>query len=152
MAALEPEVEDPKSGKNLSPSPEVLNDELTLGFLCDSLRMLIIGVTTPSELDHQMDLDIETQRRGNHEPVSALGSIAEALPGLGIVAAVLQNRAHHAGDRRLARDGGRKSGSSSLVATLLGILLCYGVWGLRPRDRIPLPRSKRNISKSCVRP
>ena len=128
MAALEPEVEDPKSGKIFPNHPEVLKDELTLGFLCDSLRMLVIGATTPNELDHLMDLDIETQRRGNHEPVSALSSIADALPGLGIVAAVLGVVITMQAIGGSPETVGEKV-AAALVGTFLGILLCYGVVG-----------------------
>src|ERR1019366_1302575 len=69
--------------------PEFLADPPTRDFVCDSLRILVVGVTTPSDLDQLMDLDIEVQRRGRLEPVAALHAVAEALPGLGIVAAVL---------------------------------------------------------------
>ena len=89
VMALESDVEDPAKSRIFSHYPEVLKDREILRFLCDSLRMLVIGVTTPHDLDHLMDLDIEIQRRGQHEPVAALSSIADALPGLGIVAAVL---------------------------------------------------------------
>jgi chemotaxis protein MotA len=128
MAALEPEVEDPKNGRIFPNHPECIKDEPTLGFLCDSLRMLVIGVTTPNELDHLMDLDIETQRRGNHEPVSALSSIADALPGLGIVAAVLGVVITMQAIGGSPETVGEKV-AAALVGTFLGILLCYGVVG-----------------------
>lgn len=128
MAAMEPEVEDPKGGRIFPNHPGILKDVLTLGFLCDSFRMLVIGVTTPNELDHLMDLDIKTQRRGNHEPVSALSAIADALPGLGIVAAVLGVVITMQAIGGSPETVGEKV-AAALVGTFLGILLCYGVVG-----------------------
>src|SRR5690348_6421126 len=72
VMALESDVETPANSRIFSNYPELLKDKPTLHFFCDSLRMLVIGVTTPHELDHLMDLDIETQRRSQHEPVNAL--------------------------------------------------------------------------------
>jgi chemotaxis protein MotA len=128
MLGLEPEVEDPQKSRLFARYPEIRNDPATLGFFCDSLRMLVIGVTTPQELDHLMDLDIEIQRRGDQEPVSALASIADALPGLGIVAAVLGVVITMQAIGGSPASVGEKV-AAALVGTFLGILLCYGVVG-----------------------
>jgi chemotaxis protein MotA len=128
MPGLEPEIEEPGKSRLFARYPELRNDPATLGFFCDSLRLLVIGVTTAQELDHLMDLDIEIQRRGNQEPVSALASVADALPGLGIVAAVLGvviTMQTIGGSPALV---GEKV-AAALVGTFLGILLCYGVVG-----------------------
>ena len=97
-------------------------------FLCDSLRMLVIGITNAAELDRLMDLDIEVQRRGDHEPAGALGAIAEALPGLGIVAAVLGVVITMSSIGGAPESIGQKV-AAALVGTFIGILLCYGVVG-----------------------
>ena len=86
---FEQDVEDPDSSRIFSNHPDFLRDQPTRDFVCDSLRMLVVGLTTPSDLDHLMDLDIEVQRKGRLEPVTAMHAVADALPGLGIVAAVL---------------------------------------------------------------
>jgi|SRR5579871_675333 len=125
---LEPDVEDPKNSRIFKNYPELLQDPPTLNFLCDSLRMVVIGATTPGELDHLMDLDIEIQRRGNHEPVSALSSVADALPGLGIVAAVLGVVITMQAIGGSPETVGEKV-AAALVGTFVGILLCYGVVG-----------------------
>jgi chemotaxis protein MotA len=125
---LEAEVEDPKGGRIFSQYPELLQDRPTMAFLCDSLRLIVIGVTTPAELDHLMQLDIETQRRGNHAPVSALSSVADSLPGLGIVAAVLGVVITMQSIGSTPEMVGEKV-AAALVGTFLGILLCYGVVG-----------------------
>jgi len=128
IMALEPDVEKPRESRIFSKYPALFRDSQTLSFLCDSLRMLVIGVITPHELDHLMDLDIEVQRRGRHEPVSALSAVADALPGLGIVAAVLGVVITMEAIGGSPETVGQKV-AAALVGTFLGILLCYGVVG-----------------------
>ena len=128
VMALENDVENPQKSRIFSHYPELLKDRETLHFFCDSLRMLVIGVTTPHELDHLMDLDIEIQRRGQHEPVAALSSVADALPGLGIVAAVLGVVITMGALGGPPEEIGHKV-AAALVGTFLGILLCYGLVG-----------------------
>jgi chemotaxis protein MotA len=87
-----------------------------------------MGAGTANDLDQLMDLDIDVQRRGGHEPVRAFTSVADALPGLGIVAAVLGvviTMQSIGGAPELI---GEKV-AAALVGTFLGILLCYGVVG-----------------------
>ncbi|MBZ5575391.1 MAG: flagellar motor stator protein MotA [Acidobacteriia bacterium] len=128
IMSLETDVEEPHNSRIFSNYPEMLKDREALHFLCDSLRMLVIGVTTPHELDHLMDLDIEVQRRGRMEPVNALSSVADALPGLGIVAAVLGVVITMEAIGGSPETVGQKV-AAALVGTFLGILLCYGVVG-----------------------
>jgi chemotaxis protein MotA len=127
-AGLEEDVEKPESSRIFSNYPEFLKVTATRDFVCDSLRMLVIGATSSQELDQMMDLDIEVQRRGRQEPVNALSSIADALPGLGIVAAVLGvviTMESIGGSPELV---GQKV-AAALVGTFLGIFLCYGLVG-----------------------
>lgn len=126
--ALEPDVEGPETSRIFSNYPGFLKDHAARDFICDSLRMLVIGVTTPQELDHLMDLDIDIQRRGRHEPVGALSTIADSLPGLGIVAAVLGVVITMEAIGGSPETVGQKV-AAALVGTFLGILLCYGVVG-----------------------
>ena len=125
---LEPDIEDPPNSRIFRNYPGFLGDRATRGFVCDSLRMCVIGVTTPHELDQLMDLDIEVQRRGRHEPVNALSTVADSLPGLGIIAAVLGVVITMEAIGGPAEGVGQKV-AAALVGTFLGILLCYGVVG-----------------------
>lgn len=125
---LEQDVEDPDSSRIFSQYPEFLRNAAAREFICDSLRMLVIGVTSPQELDQLMDLDIEVQRRGRHEPVGALSTLADSLPGLGIVAAVLGIVITMESIGGSPETVGQKV-AAALVGTFLGILLCYGVVG-----------------------
>ncbi|HLI84358.1 MAG TPA: flagellar motor stator protein MotA [Bryobacteraceae bacterium] len=126
--ALERHIEDPASSSIFSQYPELLRDNSTMNFLCDSLRLLVIGATTAGEIDRLMETDIEVQRRGHHQPVSALNAIADALPGLGIVAAVLGVVITMQSIGAAPQTVGEKV-AAALVGTFLGILLCYGVVG-----------------------
>lgn len=125
---LENDVDDPDSSRIFSNYPDFLRDKATRALICDSLRMLVVGVTTPEELDRLMDLDIEVQRRARYDPVNALSSVAEALPGLGIVAAVLGIVITMGAIGGSPETVGEKV-AAALVGTFLGILLCYGVVG-----------------------
>jgi chemotaxis protein MotA len=128
VMALEEDIENPKSSRIFSKYPEFLRDAAMREFLLDSLRMVVIGVTDATELDRLMDVDIEVQRRGDHEPAGALGAIAEALPGLGIVAAVLGVVITMGSIGGAPETIGQKV-AAALVGTFIGILLCYGVVG-----------------------
>lgn len=128
IVQLESDVEQPEKSRIFSRYPDFLQDETTRDFVCDSVRMLVIGVTTPHELDHLMDLDIDVQRRGHHESAGALSAIADALPGLGIVAAVLGVVITMQAIGGSPESVGQKV-AAALVGTFLGILLCYGVVG-----------------------
>jgi len=128
MMEMEEDMDHPEDSRIFSNYPGFLADKVTRNFVCDSLRMLVLGVTTAHELDQLMDLDIEVQRRGRHEPVSALASVADALPGLGIVAAVLGVVITMEAIGGSPETVGQKV-AAALVGTFLGILLCYGVVG-----------------------
>jgi chemotaxis protein MotA len=128
VMSLEEDIEKPATSRIFSKYPKFLRDAGLRQFLCDSLRMVVIGVTNVDELDQLMDLDIEVQRRGDHEPAGALSAIAEALPGLGIVAAVLGVVITMSSISGAPETIGQKV-AAALVGTFIGILLCYGVVG-----------------------
>jgi chemotaxis protein MotA len=128
VSQLENDIDHPSESPIFSNHPEFLRDVATRNFVCDSLRMLVIGSTTPAEIDQLMDLDIESQRHSHFEPVGALHSVAEALPGLGIVAAVL-GVVITMGAIGGSPDSVGQKVAAALVGTFLGILLCYGVAG-----------------------
>jgi len=128
VVALESDVETPSKSRIFGRYPEFLRDPETRDFICDSLRMMVIGGTTPHELDQLMDLDIDVQRRGRHAPVAALQTVADSLPGLGIVAAVLGVVITMEAIGGSPESVGQKV-AAALVGTFLGILLCYGVVG-----------------------
>src|SRR5580658_4452355 len=125
---LEEEVDHPEKSPVLSKYPRFLKSHHALEFFCDTLRMAVSGGVDPMDIDQMMEVDLEVHHREAGEPVAALSTMADSLPGLGIVAAVLGVVI------TMGSLGGPKEEigehvASALVGTFLGILLCYGVFG-----------------------
>lgn len=125
--AIEADVEKPETSTILAANPALLADHHALTFLCDSLRMSITGFDT-FELDQLLDLDIEVHHREASQPVTALTTVADAMPGLGIVAAVLGVVITMGAIGGPPEEVGHKV-AAALVGTFLGVLLCYGLVG-----------------------
>ncbi len=89
MAKLETDVEEPSKSQLFSKYKNFLKDHHAVHFVCDTLRMSISGGVTHFDLDQMMELDMEVHHREAQAPVAALSTMADSLPGLGIVAAVL---------------------------------------------------------------
>jgi chemotaxis protein MotA len=128
MAKLEADIDEPEKSPLLSKYPAFLADHHALPFFCDTLRMSISGGVPPIELDQLMDLDIEIQHHEHSVPVAALTTVADSLPGLGIVAAVLGVVITMGALGGPPEEIGHKV-AAALVGTFLGILLCYGFFG-----------------------
>ena len=97
-------------------------------FVCDTLRMAITGGVEPFDMDQMMELDMEVHHHEASLPIGALSTMADALPGLGIVAAVLGVVITMGALGGPPEEIGNKV-AAALVGTFLGILLCYGVAG-----------------------
>ena len=126
LAKLEGEVENPEKSQTFSKYPKMLRDVHMLHFICDTLRMSTSGVVTAYDLDAILENDIEVHHQEEMIPVAALITIADALPGLGIVAAVLGVVITMGALSGPPDQIGKKVGAA-LVGTFLGILLSYGV-------------------------
>src|SRR5216684_3091247 len=127
LMALEGDVEEPDKSPILSTRPEFLKSHHIRDFVCDSLRMAITGVDA-FELDQMLDLDMEVHHHDASQPTAALSSMADSLPGLGIVAAVLGVVITMGALGGPPEEIGHKV-AAALVGTFLGILLCYGLFG-----------------------
>ncbi len=127
LMALESDVEEPTKSPIFSKYPGFLSDHHVVAFLCDSLRMAITG-TEAFDLDQLLDLDMEVHHHDSSLPVTALSSMADSLPGLGIVAAVLGVVITMGALGGPPEEIGHKV-AAALVGTFLGILLCYGLVG-----------------------
>jgi chemotaxis protein MotA len=128
MAKLEEEVENPKKSQMFSKFQTVVKDHHILYFICDSLRTAASGVVPAFDLDCMLENDIEVHHTEILAPVRSLSSVADALPGLGIVAAVLGVTITMSALGGPPEEIGHKV-AAALVGTFLGILLCYGVVG-----------------------
>jgi chemotaxis protein MotA len=127
LVALEKHVENPTQSPVLQKAPTLLNNHHALVFFCDTLRIAVGGVE-PMDLEELMEKDLETIHHAESLAPSALTSLGDALPGLGIVAAVLGVVITMGNiDQPPAVIGA--SVAAALVGTFLGILMCYGFVG-----------------------
>src|SRR5579864_6714186 len=127
LMALENDVEDPDKSPIFSKRPEFLKDHHLRAFVCDSLRMTITGVDA-FDLDQTLDLDMEVHHNDATQPTTSLATMADSLPGLGIVAAVLGVVITMGALGGPPEEIGNKV-AAALVGTFLGILFCYGLVG-----------------------
>ncbi len=127
-AKLETDVEEPKKSPVFSKYPRFLANHHARHFICDTLRMYITGGIGSFELDQMMELDMEVHHHDANAPVAALTTVADSLPGLGIVAAVLGVVITMGALGGPPEEIGHKV-AAALVGTFLGILLCYGLFG-----------------------
>ena len=128
LLSVEMDVEKPKESGIFKNYPEFLNDHHARDFVCDTLRMAITGGVEPFDMDQMMDLDIEVHHHESTVPISALTTVADALPGLGIVAAVLGVVITMGSLGGPPEEIGAHV-AAALVGTFLGILFCYGMVG-----------------------
>ncbi|MFZ0479794.1 MAG: flagellar motor stator protein MotA [Terriglobales bacterium] len=127
MMALESDVEDPSKSPLFTKHPSFMKNGHAKYFVCDTLRMAITG-TDAFDLDQLLELDMDVHHHDTTEPVAALSTMADSLPGLGIVAAVLGVVITMGALGGPPEEIGHKV-AAALVGTFLGILLCYGLVG-----------------------
>ncbi len=125
LVAIESHIEDPQKSPVFKRYPKILHEQHEVTFLCDSLRLVLVGSVPAFDLDFLMETEIDVHHESEAKAVSALNKVGDAMPGIGIVAAVLgivvtmqaiggpiEEIGHHV--------------ASALVGTFLGILLSYG--------------------------
>jgi len=127
LMALESDIEQPDKSPVFSKNATFVRNHHIRDFVCDSLRMAITGVDA-FELDQMLDTDMEVHHHDSTQPTSALSTMADSLPGLGIVAAVLGVVITMGALGGPPEEIGHKV-AAALVGTFLGILLCYGFVG-----------------------
>ena len=127
-ARLEADIEQPDQSPTFSAHPLFLKDHYAMGYLCDTLRLVLMGGVSTHELEQLMEIDADSHHEEAGAPVSALQSMADSLPGLGIVAAVLGIVITMGALGGPASEIGHKV-AAALVGTFLGVLLCYGFIG-----------------------
>jgi chemotaxis protein MotA len=128
LTAIEGDIEEPDKSKTFSAYPSVIKDHHVRDFICDTLRTATTGAVEPFDIDQMMELDMEVHHHQAAQLVSALSTVADSLPGLGIVAAVLGVVITMGSLGGPPEEIGHKV-AAALVGTFLGILLCYGFLG-----------------------
>jgi len=123
---VEGHFDNPKDSEIFKVFPKLLGNETLVTFICDYGRLIIIGNARTHEIEALMDEEIETLSYDRYKPVYAFQSVADGLPALGIVAAVLGIiHAMGALDQSPEALGGLIG--AALVGTFAGIFLSYAV-------------------------
>ncbi|HMS19580.1 MAG TPA: flagellar motor stator protein MotA [Sphingorhabdus sp.] len=128
--ALEPHIESPKESALFADYPKLLADQTLIHLICDTLRLVVVssGTLDPHAVEEVMDNAIKNHHHHAIKPADGLQNLADALPALGIVAAVLGVvKTMGAIDKPPEILGGVIG--AALVGTFLGVLLAYGLVG-----------------------
>ncbi|MGI6369126.1 MAG: flagellar motor stator protein MotA [Ignavibacteria bacterium] len=128
LIALESHVENPTSSSIFSKYPSFLANHHAVDFLCDTLKVLLSGGVPAHDLDELMDTDLERIHEEEHVPSAQMQVVADAFPGIGIVAAVLGIIVTMGSIDQGAAAVGHHVGAA-LVGTFLGVLMSYGIVG-----------------------
>ncbi len=124
--ALEKDVDDPANSEIFKKYLKFMSNHAARSMLLDSLRLVISGSANAEELSHLMDEEIETHEEEGRQPTAVLTKTADALPGLGIVAAVMGIIIAMGVMDQGPEILGHKI-AVALVGTFVGILACYGI-------------------------
>ncbi|WP_137869587.1 flagellar motor stator protein MotA [Sphingopyxis sp. 2PD] len=128
--AVEPHIEDPKNSALFQQYPKLLKDDTLIHLICDTLRLVVVssGTLDPHAVEDVMDAALKNHHHHAIKPADGLQNLADALPALGIVAAVLGVvKTMGSIDKPPEILGGMIG--SALVGTFLGVLLAYGLVG-----------------------
>lgn len=128
IMAIEEDIDNPAASEIFSRYPAVMKSKELLVFITDYLRIISSGNMAPHEIEGMMESEIDSRSEELGEPANAVDKIAEALPGLGIVAAVLGIVI----TMNFLSEGPERIGlavAAALVGTFLGIWMGYGFVG-----------------------
>jgi len=125
MLALESDIEDPPNSPVFSQYPMILGEAAVMEFLTDYLRLIVSGNMDPFEIEALMDHEIATFEHEGEVPAQSLSKVGDALPALGIVAAVMCV-VHALASADLPPSEMGALIAHAMVGTFLGILLSYG--------------------------
>jgi chemotaxis protein MotA len=125
LVGLEAHIEEPEKSDIFIKYKFFFHNHHALSFLCDTLKVLLTGAVEDHHLAEILDLDLERQHEEEKAIPNALAKVGDALPGFGIVAAVLGVVITMGSIGGAASEIGEKV-AAALVGTFLGILLSYG--------------------------
>ena len=128
LVSIEEDVENPHESPLFAQAPGFLKNHHVVTFLCDNLRVIMTTNISPHELEAVMDMELESHHEDALIPANAINKIADGLPALGIVAAVLGVVITMGKISEPPEVLGHSIGAA-LVGTFLGVLLAYGFVG-----------------------
>jgi len=126
VIALESHIEKPHESKIFERYPKITHDHFAVDFICDTLRMMTMNLEDPHQVEDAMEKQLEKHHHEALEPAHALQSLADALPALGIVAAVLGVIKTMGSITEPPAVLGAMIGGA-LVGTFLGVFMAYGL-------------------------
>lgn len=127
LLGLEKHIETPETSEIIKHFPSFLANHHATAFFCDTMKVILTGAVGPHDLAEMMELDLEIAHAEASTPATAIQTVGDAMPGFGIVAAVLGVII------TMGKIGGEAaeighSVAAALVGTFLGILLAYGIF------------------------
>jgi len=128
LVGLEQHIEEPEKSDIFTKFPRFSNNTAAVALLADTLKVLLTGAVEDHNLSEILDIDLDQQHEANMHVPHALTTVGDAMPGFGIVAAVLGVIITMGSIGGAASEIGEKV-AAALVGTFLGILLSYGVIG-----------------------
>ena len=128
VIALESHIEKPGESSIFQKYPKIMKDHFAMDFICDTLRMMTMNLEDPHQIEDAMEKQLEKHHHEALDPAHALQNMADALPALGIVAAVLGVIKTMAAITEPPEVLGGMIGGA-LVGTFLGVFLAYGMVG-----------------------
>lgn len=128
LVSIETDLDEPGNSVIFKKYPKFLKNHHALAFLTDTLRTLTITDIEAHELGALLDYEIEAHFEEATIPSKSIGHVADSLPGLGIVAAVMGVVLTMKKINEPPEVLGHSIGAA-LVGTFLGVLLCYGFVG-----------------------
>ena len=127
LVGLEAHIEEPGKSDIFLKYPSFLGNEHAVALLCDTLKVLLTGTVEDHNLAEILDVDLDKHHHEGMLAPHAMAAVGDAMPGFGIVAAVLGIIITMASIGGAASEVGEKV-AAALVGTFLGILLAYGVF------------------------
>ncbi|MBI4632607.1 MAG: flagellar motor stator protein MotA [Deltaproteobacteria bacterium] len=128
LVSVESDVDSPKDSPLFNRYPKILKNHHAINLITDTLRTVMTTTIAPHEMEALIDTELESHHEEGLLPSQSLSTVADSLPGLGIVAAVLGVVLTMGKISEPPEVIGHSVGAA-LVGTFLGVLLCYGYVG-----------------------
>ena len=128
LKALDAHVEAPKDSPMFQRYPLILEEPKLLAFIVDNFRLMAMGKINAHELEGVLEQELDAIHEELTQPSKSLHKIAEAMPGFGILAAVLGivMTMNSVGEGADTAEIAERVGAA-MVGTFIGIFMCYGV-------------------------
>jgi chemotaxis protein MotA len=125
LVAIESHIEGPEKSTLFKKYPAVLKQHHAMVYLCDSLRLVLVGSVPPHDLEQLLGNEIDVHHEQDARPAASLHRVSDSLPGIGIVAAVLGIVVTMGAIAGPIEQIGEHV-AAALTGTFLGVLLAYG--------------------------